>query len=178
MRLYESLEAEWICAGDVRKPPGALTYTQMLNGRGGIECDLTVARLADDRFYLVTGTGFATHDFDWITRHLPAGADAALTDVTERFAVLALMGPRARDVLAAVTSDDVSNAALPFPSVREIRLAGHRVRALRVKSSARSASRPRSSNFAKELWSKSVTHSRVARCSSATCGNQLPRSNV
>jgi 4-methylaminobutanoate oxidase (formaldehyde-forming) len=123
---------DWICAADVRKPPGALTYTQMLNARAGIECDLTVARLADDRFYLVTGTGFATHDFDWITRHLPAGADAALEDVTERFAVLALMGPRARDVLAAATSDDVSDAALPFPSVRWVRVAGHLVRALRV----------------------------------------------
>jgi len=123
---------DWICAGDVRKPSGALTYTQMLNARGGIECDLTVARLADDCFYLVTGTGCATHDFDWIARHLPAGADAALTDVTERLAVLALMGPRSRDVLAAVSSDDVSNAALPFPSVRRVRVAGHRVRALRV----------------------------------------------
>ena len=52
----------------MRKPPGALVYTQMLNARGGVECDLTVARLAADRFYIVTGTGFATHDFDWIAR--------------------------------------------------------------------------------------------------------------
>ena len=59
---------------DVARPPGALTYTQMLNARGGIECDLTVARLAEDAFYIVTGTGFATHDFDWIARNIPAGA--------------------------------------------------------------------------------------------------------
>ena len=70
------------------KPPGSLTYTQLLNERGGIECDLTVARLADDRFYLVTGTGFATHDFDWIARHIPAGLDADLVDVTSAHAVL------------------------------------------------------------------------------------------
>ena len=63
----------WLCANDVAKPPGSLVYTQLLNAKGGIECDLTVARLAPDRFYLVTGTGFATHDFDWIARHIPDG---------------------------------------------------------------------------------------------------------
>ena len=64
------------------RPPGSLVYTQMLNERGGIECDLTVARLAEDAYYIVTGTGFATHDFDWIRRNIPAGLDARLTDVT------------------------------------------------------------------------------------------------
>ena len=123
---------DWICAGDVRKPPGGLTYTQLLNRRGGIECDLTAARLADDRFYLVTGTAFATHDFHWIASHLREDWDARLTDVTERFAVIALMGPRAREVLAAVAAQDVSNGAFPFPSVRDIDVAGQRVRALRV----------------------------------------------
>ena len=63
----------WICAGDTSRPPGTLTYTQMLNARGGIECDLTVARLAEDAYYIVTGTGFATHDFDWIAPQHPAG---------------------------------------------------------------------------------------------------------
>ena len=74
----------WICANDVAKPPGALTYTQMLNARGGIECDLTVARLAEDRFYIVTGTGFATHDFDWISRNIPDGLDARLSTSPRR----------------------------------------------------------------------------------------------
>ena len=72
----------WICANDVAKAPGSLTYTQMLNARGGIECDLTVARIAEDRFYIVTGTGFATHDFHWIERNIPAGLDARLIDIT------------------------------------------------------------------------------------------------
>ncbi len=61
----------WIAANDVSRPAGALTYTQMLNPRGGIECDLTVARLGADVFYIVTGTGFATHDFHWIARNIP-----------------------------------------------------------------------------------------------------------
>ena len=84
----------WLCANDVAKPPGSLTYTQLLNARGGIECDLTVARLAQDRFYLVTGTGFATHDFDWIARHIPDGLDAHLVDGTSAHAVLSLFGPQ------------------------------------------------------------------------------------
>jgi sarcosine dehydrogenase len=62
----------------VTKPVGRLTYTQLLNTRGGIEADLTVARLADDRFYIVTGTGFRTHDLAWIREHIPQGADAGL----------------------------------------------------------------------------------------------------
>ncbi len=122
----------WIAAGDVTRPPGALTYTQMLNARGGIECDLTLARLAEDAYYIVTGTGFATHDFDWIRRNIPAGLDARLADVTPQFAVLALMGPRARDILATVTEEDVSNAAFPFASVRRLSVAGAPVTALRI----------------------------------------------
>lgn len=121
-----------ICANDVGKPAGRLTYTQLLNTRGGIEADLTVARLGDDRFYIVTGTGFRTHDLAWISDHIDEGTDVTLTDVTEDFGTLSLMGPRARDVLAAVTEADVSNAAFPFGHVREIALAGHTVRALRV----------------------------------------------
>ena len=64
----------WICSNNVDKPVGSLTYTQMLDDYGGIQCDLTVCRVADDEFYIVTGTGFATHDFDWIQRSIPAGA--------------------------------------------------------------------------------------------------------
>jgi 4-methylaminobutanoate oxidase (formaldehyde-forming) len=123
---------DWICANDVARPAGRLTYTQLLNSRGGIEADLTVARLCDDRFYIVTGTGFRTHDLGWIADHVPAGLDVTLTDVTEDFGTLSLMGPRAREVLAAVTEADVSNAGFPFGHAREIAIAGERVRALRV----------------------------------------------
>jgi 4-methylaminobutanoate oxidase (formaldehyde-forming) len=122
----------WIAAGDVEKSPGSLVYTQMLNRRGGIECDLTVSRLAEDRYYIVTGTGFATHDFSWIERNIPAGLEARLVDVTSAFAVLALMGPRARDVLQAASGADLANAAFPFATWRELMIAGAPVRALRV----------------------------------------------
>jgi len=122
----------WICANTVVRGPGHLTYTQMLNSRGGIECDLTIAQMADDHFYIVTGTGFRTHDFAWIADHLKPGLDARLTDVTEAWGTLSLMGPKARGVLQKVTGSDVSNAAFPFGRVREVEIAGHGVRALRV----------------------------------------------
>ena len=86
-----------------RSRSGRLTYTQLLNTRGGIEADLTVARLAEEKFYIVTGTGFRTHDLAWISDHIGEGLDAALADMTEEFGTLSLMGPRARDVLAGVT---------------------------------------------------------------------------
>jgi 4-methylaminobutanoate oxidase (formaldehyde-forming) len=123
---------EWICAAHVAKPPGRLTYTQLLNTRGGIEADLTVARLSDELFYIVTGTGFRTHDLAWIRDHLPDGARVGLRDVTEHWGTLSLMGPRARDVLAAATQADVSNAAFPFGHVRQIAVAGVMLRALRI----------------------------------------------
>jgi 4-methylaminobutanoate oxidase (formaldehyde-forming) len=122
----------WLCANDIAKPPGTLVYTQMLNARGGIECDVTVARLSAREFYIVTGTGFATHDLHWIARNIPPGMDAKVTDVTSAYAVLALMGPRARDVLQPLTRDDVSNAGFPFGRVRTLRIAGAPVTALRV----------------------------------------------
>ncbi|MFU1479131.1 GcvT family protein [Roseovarius sp. C7] len=122
----------WIAANDVDKPVGALTYTQMLNDHGGIECDLTVGRVARDEFYIVTGTGFATHDFDWISRNIPEGLNCQLFDITSSRAVLSLMGPKARDILTAVTSDDVSNEAFPFGTLKPIGIAGCRVDALRV----------------------------------------------
>ncbi|MBY0351572.1 FAD-dependent oxidoreductase [Tabrizicola sp.] len=128
-KAAEALEA--ICANRVAREVGRLTYTQLLNSRGGIECDLTVARLAEDRFYIVTGTGFRTHDFGWIADHLPIQG-VSLRDVTEDWGTLSLMGPKARDILAMVTTAEVSNAALPFGSAREISVAGVPARALRV----------------------------------------------
>lgn len=122
---------EFICANRVAREVGRLTYTQLLNTRGGIECDLTVARLSDTQFYIVTGTGFRTHDFGWIADHLPANG-VSLRDVTEEWGTLSLMGPRARDVLSRATRDDVSNEAFPFGTARNIRIADVMVRALRL----------------------------------------------
>jgi len=122
----------WIAANDVSKAPGRLVYTQMLNAKGGIECDLTVARVAQDEYYVVTGTGFATHDFNWISRSIPAGLDARLIDVTSSYGVLAVMGPRSRDVLSLLTSADLSNAGFPFGQAKRLTLGGAPVLALRV----------------------------------------------
>ena len=122
----------WICANDVAKAPGQLIYTQMLNDRGGIECDLTAGRLSPTEYYIVTGTGFATHDFDWISRSIPDGLDARLIDVTSSNAVLSVMGPRSREVLQALTDHDMSNEAFPFGKVKRITVAGAPVLALRV----------------------------------------------
>lgn len=122
----------WIAANDVAKPVGTLIYTQMLNDKGGIECDLTAARVAEDEFYVVTGTGFATHDFDWIKRHIPNGMDVQLFDVTSGSSVLSLMGPKSREVLGRVTRADLSDEAFPFASSQVIGIAGCPVRALRI----------------------------------------------
>jgi 4-methylaminobutanoate oxidase (formaldehyde-forming) len=123
---------QWIAANRVDKPVGSIIYTQMLNDRGGIECDLTCVRTGQDSYYIVTGTGYATHDFDWIRRNIPAGMNAQLVDVTSSNAVLSLFGPKARDILSAVTRSDVSNAAQPFGIAQQIGIAGCPVLALRI----------------------------------------------
>ena len=120
-----------ICANRVDRPVGSLIYTQMLNDKGGIEADVTVARLSYDSYYIVTGTGFATRDFHWISKGL-AGFNAQLTDITSSNAVLSLMGPRARDILARVCPEDISNTAFPFATARHISVVGCTVLALRV----------------------------------------------
>jgi 4-methylaminobutanoate oxidase (formaldehyde-forming) len=109
-----------ICAADVDVEVGRSVYTGMLNERGGYESDLTVMRLAVDRFLIVTGSAQAVHDADWIRRNTSPDAHVTLTDVTSGYAVLALMGPNARDILGRITSADLSNAGFPFATIREI----------------------------------------------------------
>jgi len=123
-----------LCANDVDRPVGSIVYTQMLNRRGGIECDFTVTRLADDRFLIVTGTAFGNHDLGWIRKHLPEGRDAGVRvrDVTSARACFGLWGPRAREVLAPLTRDDVSDSGIPYLSAREISVTEIPVLALRV----------------------------------------------
>ncbi len=182
-----------LCANDVDKPVGALTYTQMLNERGGIECDFTVTRLAEDSFQIVTGTAFGLHDRGWISKQaellpegsrsglpvgrgptggtrsaaemgparstqgpqsgLPVGrgptggtrsaaemgpasseqgAGVRITDVTAAYTCLGLWGPRARDILSALTSADLSNEAFPYLSAQNISVGPVPCLALRV----------------------------------------------
>lgn len=122
----------WICANDVSKPVGSLTYTQLLNDHGGIECDLTVGRLAENEFYIVTGTAFRTHDFAWINSHILSELDVHCSDITEDWTTLSLMGPQSRSVLSKITDTDLSNESFPFATLQTISIAGHEVRALRV----------------------------------------------
>ena len=121
-----------LCANEIDVPVGRVVYTAMLNPRGGIECDLTVTRTADDAFLVVTSAAASTHDADWIRRRLEPGIRATLTDVTSAYAVLGVMGPRARDLLARLTDADLSNAAFPFATSRELWLAYAPVRATRI----------------------------------------------
>jgi glycine cleavage system T protein len=114
------------------KPPGSVTYTQMLNEEGGIECDLTVTRLGPDRFLLVTGTAFGLHDRAWIEAHASPGDRVAVEDVTARDVCLGLWGPRAREILRRATPDDVGDAAFPYMTARRLGVGGVRVLALRV----------------------------------------------
>ena len=109
-----------ICANDVAVPPGTSVYTGLLNSRGTYESDLTVARLSPDNYLIVTGTAQTTRDFDWISRHIPKGADVRLEDVSSPFAAIAVMGPRSRELLRRVATPDkgLDNADFPFGAVR------------------------------------------------------------
>ena len=104
----------------------------MLDDSGGIQCDVTIARIAEDEFYIVTGTGFATHDFNWISQNIPAGLNAQLVDITSAYSVLSLMGPNARAILSSVTRNDVSARGFAFGQARTLGIAGCPVRALRI----------------------------------------------
>jgi 4-methylaminobutanoate oxidase (formaldehyde-forming) len=124
---------QWLTDNDLDKPPGAVTYTQMLNPRGGIECDLTITRLEPtERFFIVTGSAFGVHDLDWIRRHLPAEGAVSMREVTAEYGCVGLWGPRARAILQQASGDDLSNEAFPYMTCREITVAGVPVRALRV----------------------------------------------
>ena len=117
---------------DLDRPVGRITYTQMLNRRGGIECDFTVTRLAEDRFWIVTGTAFGNHDLGWMRSHAPEDGSVHVRDLTSARACLGIWGPAARDIVASVSDDDLSNDAFPYMAAREIEVGHVPVLALRV----------------------------------------------
>jgi 4-methylaminobutanoate oxidase (formaldehyde-forming) len=123
---------QWLTDNQMDKPIGSVTYTQMLNARGGIECDLTVTRLAAERFMVITGSAFGVHDLEWIRRHLPADGSVTVRDITADWTCIGLWGPKAREILGQVCGDDLSNAAFPYMTCREITVAGVPVQAQRV----------------------------------------------
>ncbi|OGP92936.1 MAG: hypothetical protein A2156_10305 [Deltaproteobacteria bacterium RBG_16_48_10] len=113
-------------------PLGTVTYTQMLNEKGGIECDLTVSQVREDEFYLVTGTAFIQHDYSWIQRHLRPNSSVSITNVTSAKSCITLCGPRSRDILKKVTQDDVSNEGFPYMTCNEIFIGYAPVLAIRI----------------------------------------------
>lgn len=121
-----------ICANQIDVAPGRIVYTQWLNERGGIEADVTVTRLAHDRYLVVTAAGAQTRDMAWLQRHIPADAICVATDVTSGLPMLAVMGPNARALLEAVSGEDMSDAAFPFATSREIEIGYARLRASRI----------------------------------------------
>ncbi|MGZ5386287.1 MAG: GcvT family protein [Solirubrobacterales bacterium] len=123
---------ERLCDNEVARDPGKITYTQMLNSRSGIECDFTVARLDEELFSIVTGTAFGNHDREWIRRHLSGDGSVAVRDVTSQWACFGIWGPKAREILAPLTPQDLGNEAFPYMNVREITVGDVPVRALRV----------------------------------------------
>ncbi len=116
----------------VARAVGALTYTQMLNEGGGIECDFTITRLADDRFRVITGTAFGMHDLSWIRDHAPGDGSVEVEDVTSAYACVGLWGPEARSILQSLTPTDIGNAAFPFMTARELAVGSVPCLALRV----------------------------------------------
>jgi glycine cleavage system aminomethyltransferase T/glycine/D-amino acid oxidase-like deaminating enzyme len=123
---------EGLCDNEVARGVGRITYTQMLNRRGGIECDFTVARLGEERFSIVTGTAFGNHDREWMRRHLPPDGSVRIADVTSEWACFGIWGPRTREVLAPLTPADLGNEAFPYMSLRETTIGNVPVRAMRV----------------------------------------------
>src|SRR5206468_5195921 len=105
---------ERLCDNRVARDVGAITYTQMLNRRGGIECDFTVTRLAGERFRIVTGTAFGQHDAAWIRSHAPDDGSVVVRDVTSSYACFGLWGPRARDILQPLVTADISKESFRY----------------------------------------------------------------
>jgi 4-methylaminobutanoate oxidase (formaldehyde-forming) len=120
-----------ICGAEMSVPVGKIVYTQFLNERGGIEADVTVTRLSETAYLVVTPAATRLADETWLRRHL-GGRMVVITDVTAGEGVLAVMGPRAREVMQAVSPDDFSNAAHPFGHARQIEIGMGLARAHRV----------------------------------------------
>ncbi len=121
-----------VCANDVAVAPGRIVYTQWLNARGGIEADLTITRLAQEAYLVVTAGASQLRDMNWLKRNLPEGARLVITDVTSSEAVISIMGPNARKLLASVSGDDLANETFAFASWRNITVGMAPVRAHRI----------------------------------------------
>ena len=128
-----SLDAlQRLSTNQMNKPVGTITYTSMLTTSGGIKCDLTVTRLAKDRFMVVTGGAMGLHDLAWIEAHLPDDGSVKVTDVSSGRCCIGLWGPRARDLLSRVCDDDVTDDGFPYMTAKPITIAEVPSLALRI----------------------------------------------
>lgn len=109
-----------LAANNVAVPVGTTVYTGVLNDRGTFESDLTIARLARDKFLIVTGSAQPVRDMDWLGGHIDQNAHVTLTDVTGAWTVLSVMGPKSRALLQKVSRADFSNEGFPFATIREV----------------------------------------------------------
>ena len=123
---------EWLSANRVAREIGKVVYTSMLDKNGGIICDLTVTRLGADRFWVLTGGGSGMHDLEWMRRNAPKDGAVHIQDISPKYTSLGLWGPKARDVLQSLTLDDVSNAAFPYFTAKQIYVREVPVTAVRV----------------------------------------------
>jgi 4-methylaminobutanoate oxidase (formaldehyde-forming) len=123
---------QWLCTNDVAVEPGRTVYTGMLNDRGTYESDITVTRVSQEEFLLVSSAATTERDKDHIRTRIPAGSRAALVDVTSAYAVYGVMGPRSRELLSLLSRSDLSEAGFPFSNSREIDLGYSTVRATRI----------------------------------------------
>ncbi|HEY3565789.1 MAG TPA: FAD-dependent oxidoreductase, partial [Casimicrobiaceae bacterium] len=123
---------ERICANCIDVPIGRIVYTALLNERGGFESDLTITRIGEREFFILTGTAQTTRDSAWIERHIEDDEHASLVDVTSAFAMLSVMGPRAELLLAKLSHEDFAKAAMPFGTSRIVDIGYARVRATRM----------------------------------------------
>jgi len=121
-----------LCANDIDQPVGSVIYTQALNKRGGIECDFTVTRLAEDRFFIITGTAFGQHDLSWLSLNMSEDGSVSIEDVSSAYACIGMWGPKARLILQKVTRADVSNQAFPYMTDQRIEVGEVPVLASRV----------------------------------------------
>jgi len=121
-----------VCTANVDVEPGRIVYTHWLNERGGIEADLTVTRLAEHRYWVVTAAASAVRDLDWLRRHVPPDADCVVADITAGWATLGVMGPGSQALLETLTGEDLSAGRFPFGASREVEIGCTFARATRV----------------------------------------------
>ena len=122
----------YVAAGNLNRPVGTTVYAQFCNQRGGVEADVTVSRVENERFFIITGTAFGVHDFMWLKKHLPKDGSVSLRDVTSTFAMINVCGPRSRELLQGLSENDFGNDAFPFGQCRQVVIGYAPVLALRV----------------------------------------------